>query len=171
MDSRSRMSSVQHQGRKPLASSSKQRKAILLDIDHTVSNAFWRDQMVAAGDWDAYHSAAVNDQPILDIVEMLRRLHAHYLIIGFTSRPEKWRKMTVEWLLKHNVPFDEIHMRPADDNRKSPELKVSLAMGRFGRSLSETVAFVMDDRDDVIAAFRAIGVTAIQIYAKKEQPR
>lgn len=142
-------------------------KAILLDIDHTVSDAFWRDDMIAMGDWNAYHAAATYDGPVVDIVDLLETLNNFYRIIGLTARPEKWRKKTMEWLLKHNVHIDELLMRPDNDYRRAPELKVALAIGLFGDKLTEEVAFMMDDREDVVAAFKAIGVTALQVHARR----
>ena len=150
-------------------------KAILLDIDHTVSDAFWRDHLVGnASDpdsWDNYHWAGVNDKPIQEILDMLRVLSTAYFIVGVTARPERWRKMTMEWLLKYNVPIDELLMRPDNDFSRAPELKIILAQRHFEGKLNDDVAFVLDDREDVVCAFRAIGITALQVHAKRGLPQ
>lgn len=146
-------------------------KVILLDVDHTVSNAFWRDYMIPAADWDAYHAASVDDKPIPEIVDMLNLLADYYTIVGITSRDEKWRKLTMDWLIKWDVPMNNLLMRPAGDFRRAPELKVALALQAFGDKLNERVAFILDDREDVIEAFKALSITALQVHAKRDQPR
>jgi phosphoglycolate phosphatase-like HAD superfamily hydrolase len=138
----------------------------LVDIDHTVSNSFWRDAMIG-GDWDAYHAAAIYDRPLHDTVAMIRALHdAGWSIYGLTARPSKWRKMTLDWLLAHDVKIDEMLMREDEDYRPAPAMKIALAKQKFGE-LRGVVTVVFDDRDDVIAAFRAEGVTAVQVNGVK----
>lgn len=138
----------------------------LVDIDHTVSNSFWRDAMIG-GDWDEYHRAAIFDKPLPDVIAMIAALHAAgWEIYGLTARPSKWRKMTLDWLLAHDVKIDEMLMREDDDYRPAPEMKIALALEKFG-TLKGVVTIVFDDRDDVIAAFRAVNVTAIQVHGVK----
>lgn len=147
------------------------RDVILLDIDHTIADAFWRDPMIG-GSWDEYHSASASDKPISDVVDMVVALGSSgFTIIGLTARPEKWRKLTMEWLISHQVPMDELLMRDASDFRPSREMKPALALARFGGhyGLTNTVAFIIDDREDVCAAFRGLGVTALQTYARRGQ--
>jgi phosphoglycolate phosphatase-like HAD superfamily hydrolase len=138
----------------------------LVDIDHTVSNSFWRDAMIG-GEWDDYHRAAIYDRPLPDTVAMIRALHdAGWSIYGLTARPSKWRKMTLDWLLAHDVKIDEMLMREDEDYRPAPAMKIALAKQKFGE-LRGVVTVVFDDRDDVIAAFRAEGVTAVQVNGVK----
>lgn len=152
----------------------KKRNTILVDIDHTISNAFWRDDMVAAKDWDAYHSASINDHVIRDIADLVLSWRSQYdgagAAIAFTARPEKFRQLTNCWLLRENVFFDEMLMRPDEAFRPASEIKMELALARFGSedAIRDQVAFVMDDREDVLQAFRAIGVTALQVFARQK---
>ena len=147
------------------------RRHILCDIDHTISNAFYRDVMMAApmgaaASWDEYHQASWLDDPLEDMVNLINSLRPIYNIVGLTARPGKWRQLTMDWLVRHNVNFDELLMRPDDDFRKAPDLKVELALARFPNIVDE-VAFVFDDREDVIAAFKALGVTALQVHGRQ----
>lgn len=143
------------------------RKTILVDIDHTISNSFWRDSMMGNRDWDAYHSASVDDKPIPDTIDMLCALQVQgYKIIGITARPEKWRDLTMKWLIRHLVCMDELLMRPDDSFRPAPEIKMELVAKRFGDNLCEEVAFIMDDRDDIATAFKGCGITVLQVHAR-----
>lgn len=146
------------------------RDNILVDIDHVLSNAFWRDAMIGGdGGWDAYHAANKDDAPIADVVDMINGLSAKYNIIALTARPGKWRKQTMEWLLRHSVLIDEILLRPDDDYRPAPALKMALATERFApQEIKDCVAFLLDDREDVCAAFNAIGITTLQVRGRRE---
>ena len=88
---------------------------------------------------------------------------AKFKTILCTGRPEKYRQDTMSWLLRHSVWLDELLMRPNDDFRKSPEMKVSLIKARF-KEPSEEVAFIVDDRLDIIEAFSAIGIPGFQAF-------
>jgi hypothetical protein len=72
------------------------------------------------------------------------------------------------YLISKNIPVDELLMRPDDAYHPAPEIKVQLALNRFGDQLKDSVAFIMDDRDDVCAAFVKLGITAMQVHARRD---
>ena len=149
------------------------RKIVLVDLDHTVCNSFWRDDMIAgsrvSGEWDEYHRSGCDDTPIFDIIGLLNALHeAEYEIVAITARPEKWRKQSMEWLLKYDVKIDELLMRPEDAFRPAPLIKLDLVKERFGDSFKNEIAFMLEDRDDVVAAFRAEGITVLQCFGRQD---
>lgn len=141
---------------------------VLCDIDHTISDAAWRDGMIGKVPWDEYHLASVNDRPIAGTVEIVRALAASgFEIIGFTARPSKWRRMTIDWCVKHDVPISDFLMRHDTDFRPAPALKLDLVQERFGASPSDQILFLLEDREDVIAAFRALGITCLQVHCAR----
>lgn len=150
------------------------RNVILVDLDDTVA-ASWRREHLIEDSWDAFHSDLINDEPVFDIVRLLACLawkrgdEEDLEVIALTARPEKWRTATMEWFVKRNVHFDGLLMRPADDFRPSPIIKVAVAAAFFGGEdqIKERVAFIIDDRPDVIQAFVGLGVTALQIHARR----
>jgi hypothetical protein len=75
-----------------------------------------------------------------------------------TARPEKWRMKTVDWLTKEEIMVEGQLMRPENDYRQAPELKVAMATLYFG-SL-DAIDLVFDSREDVVSAFRSGGVSA-----------
>lgn len=150
-------------------------KKILVDIDHTLSDAFWRDEMMKGGpnntNWDDYHSASKDDKTLPVFVDLINALNLYgYDIVLITARPEKWRKLTMDWLCKHDINVEELLMRADDCFRSSPELKIQLVEERFGNKdhLHEQIAFVMDDREDVIQAFTALGIPALQVFGRRK---
>ncbi len=142
------------------------RNTILVDIDHTLSNAFWRDPMIGTVSWDEYHQSSRQDAPLHDMIDIVEALSLNFNIVGFTARPAKWRKLTMEWCILHGVNLDELLMRPDDNYRPAPELKLELVNARFPNP-KEEVAAILDDREDVIAAFKGIGITALQVHARQ----
>lgn len=143
------------------------RRTVLIDLDHTLSAAWPRDHMIGSSSWDDYHNAAPNDEPIHDMVQLINTLGKdNYDIVAITARPEKFRRITMDWCLKHGICIDELLMRADEEFRPSPEMKLDLANARFPDIKSE-VAFVIEDRDDVCAAFRELGVTVLQCFARR----
>jgi hypothetical protein len=136
---------------------------VLVDLDHTLSDASWRDPLIAAGDWDAYHSEFVKDLPCHDIICMINSLAiCGFHIVAVTARPEKWRKATMEWLYRHGVKVHHILMRADDCYSSAVELKLELA-----KDILDSVVFVLDDREDVVAAFAGKNITALQVKGRK----
>jgi phosphoglycolate phosphatase-like HAD superfamily hydrolase len=135
-----------------------------LDIDHSISDAAWRDGL--KGDWDAYYPEGDKDEPIHPMIDLVQALHAcGHVIVAVTGRPEKWRSLTLTWLVRHKVEIDSLLMRPDDDYRPTPEVKLALVIDRFGHDFQHLVGLVIDDRDDVLSVFRARGVTCVQVFA------
>lgn len=144
---------------------SRHRPIVLIDIDHTLSDATWRDPMIGTTSWDEYHAASANDKPHEDVARLVRYLCAsnNYLCVGLTTRPEKWRRLTMDWLLSNSIFLDRLHMRPDDDFRPAPQVKVETA---HALGLEE-IAFILEDREDVVTAFKAVGITALQVHARR----
>lgn len=152
---------------------------LLIDIDHTISDAAWRDDMINNNDWDAYHLAGKEDKPIQEIVQFIYSLagDAEYErhcweIIAVTARPEKWRKQTMEWMGKHGVIIDDILMRPDDAFRSAADMKIELLRKRFGDNLEQLEGhnvILIDDNEKVIEAMRGLNITTMQITAAKRR--
>lgn len=145
------------------------RHFVLTDIDHCITDAYWRDHLI--GEWDEYHAQSVHDKPAEDTVSLLKALSKDHDIIGLTARPERWYEITMRWMVQHDVPLDDVVMRGNDDYRSSPVLKTERAIGYFGslEAMQNQVALVIDDRDDVISAFRELGLTTLQISIRRER--
>jgi hypothetical protein len=143
------------------------RRNILVDIDHVLSNAFWRDGMIGQVPWDEYHAANKDDKPIDDMVWIVNTLAVDFNIVAFTARPAKWRKQTMDWLIKNDVMVHEVLMRPDDNFRPAPELKLELVKARF-ENPAAAVAAILDDRLDVCSAFAQMGITSLQVFARSK---
>lgn len=143
------------------------RNNILFDIDHVISNAYWRDGMIGTASWDDYHLAGRQDKPVEDIVNMIDALGNGFNVIAMTARPERYRKQTLDWMLANKVYVNELLMRPDDNFRPAPEIKMELVKARFANPVAE-IAAILDDRLDVCSAFAQIGITTMQVFARSK---
>jgi hypothetical protein len=160
------------------------RRIIVVDLDDTLA-ASWRREHLIEDSWEAFHADLINDEPIFDMVRILQAVSRETImeetgigmlpsddtvsIVGLTARPERYRQATIQWLARHEVPMDDVIMRPEKDFRPSPILKVALLAERFGGEdkIKDHVALIIDDREDVIQAFVGLGVTCLRIYARR----
>lgn len=142
---------------------------ILVDIDHTVSDAFWRDPMIGVASWDLYHAESINDEPAQDMVDLIKTMIANtcFEFYGLTSRPEKFRNLTTQWLLKNNIAFNDLLMRPNDDFRPAGDVKLTLCEKHFGVEWRDKVLMMIDDNDKVIEAFKGEGITCLQVFNRR----
>jgi phosphoglycolate phosphatase-like HAD superfamily hydrolase len=132
---------------------------LITDIDGTLARSAWRDEYKP--DWDSYHAASKLDKPYETTLDLISSLHnASWTIVAITTRPERWRRLTLDWLVAQHCPIDELKMRPDDDFRSSPELKMVLASAY---SFEKEFVLAMDDRDDVLAAYLTLGFTAFHV--------
>lgn len=140
-------------------------KTILVDLDHTMSHAAPRDHLL--GDWELYHNELINDKPCVDIIRLVHSLYKmEHPIVGITGRPEKWRSLSTQWLLRHGVTLHDLLMRPDDDYRPNAEVKILLAKDAFGPNLKDEILFIIDDNLEVIEAFHAEGITCLHVYGR-----
>lgn len=153
------------------------RNIILIDIDHTISDAFWRDDLIKrsrdSGDWEEYHSRGKEDKPLqdmIDIIELLRLGACHHDVEielwAISARPSKWMKQTSNWFMQHRVLVDQILMRPEDAFKPAPQIKMDLCKEH---GILDRILCIFDDREDVIEAFKGIGVTAFHVHARRNK--
>jgi hypothetical protein len=137
------------------------RYVVLVDIDHTVSDAAWRDNLMPlvheTGDWRPYYECQDLDAPIEPMVSYVRELAVENDIWFVTARVETYRRVTESWFDRHEIPRVGILMRPFGDLSKSPELKLRLAAPLLPR-----VRLIIDDRDDVLELFLANGIPVLK---------
>ncbi|MFC5902864.1 RNA ligase [Streptomyces zhihengii] len=82
-------------------------------------------------------------------------------VVLLSGRSEDHREMTEAWLRRHEVPYDELWMRAADDGRRDDVVKAEL----FDRHVRHrfAVRVSLDDRDRVVAVWRRMGLPTWQV--------
>lgn len=127
----------------------------IFDIDGTLA------EMDGRGPYDGhlYHTDKVH-KPVAD---MLRHLSKSYTIVVVTGRDEQWRMITEDWLDYHGLlpDIDRVFMRAHDDNRNDAIVKAEILHRDIAPRYDVLGAF--DDRDRVVAAWRAMGIKCYQV--------
>lgn len=143
-------------------------RALIVDIDGTLADSAWRNSWAQAGEWDEFHERSIEDSPRRDVADLIiHMVPINWDVIICTGRPSNYRRLTLDWLDKHDLsPFvDELLMRPAYDYRPDAEVKRELVERHFGgwEVAQERVAFVLEDRDKVCDMWRNHGLVCWQV--------
>ena len=82
-------------------------------------------------------------------------------IVFVSGREDKYKPQTLAWLDQHDIKFDRLYMRKSGDLRKDSivkqEIYEQLILNQYN------VAFVLDDRDQVVRVWRDLGLTCLQV--------
>ena len=130
-------------------------KVWLVDIDGTLAD------MTRCGrepyDW---HRVG-EDDPREGVVTLVRSLARTGLIVLMSGRDAVCRPQTEEWLNRHGIRRHALHMRPQGDNRSDYLVKAEL----FDKHIRHRydVLGAVDDRDQVVRYWRALGLTCAQV--------
>lgn len=139
-----------------------QNKSILEDINAPAPRDF-------KPRWDLFHAEVDKDplkEPIRDLVQHLNAdgYHGYDIIIVSGRSPEHGCGIkTEEWLDKHAIPYSHLFMRAAGDYKPDYEHKQEI----LDLLPKERIAFVLDDRDQVVKMWRANGLTCLQVAEGK----
>lgn len=127
--------------------------AICVDIDGTLA------KMVNRGPYDWLK--VENDEVVEEVKEVINKYCIDHRIIILSGRDSVCRPHTTAWLTKNQIHFDELLMRPKDNNEKDSIIKESLF--REHVAPHHRVKFILDDRDQVVEMWRSIGVRCFQV--------
>lgn len=127
--------------------------AIIVDIDGTLAHVTGRSY---------YDYSKVLTDAIDPIVQLLvQTMAASHHIIIVSGRDALCYEDTSAWLKLHEIPFEMLIMRADDDKRHDYIVKKELyethIEGRFN------VRFVLDDRNQVVDQWRALGLKCLQV--------
>lgn len=134
---------------------------ILVDVDGTVAlNGESRNKPNRGWfEWDRVKEDRPNE-PIIELVKWLHRAGLH--VVFMSGRDAVCYEDTFMWLDRHVGPvFDDLYMRPKGDNRKDSIIKTEL-FDQYVRDNFD-VKLVIDDRNQVVDQWRALGLTVAQI--------
>lgn len=111
-------------------------------------------------EWDRVGEDDPN-QPIVRLARILRR--AGFPAIYISGRDESCREQTLMWLDHHveSVSDERLLMRPHKDNRPDHEIKLEIYKNSIEPNYR--IAYVLDDRNAVVAMWRGLGLTVLQV--------
>lgn len=151
------------------------KRVVLFDIDHTLRDASRRDHLIdearRTNIWEPYHEDSINDGVCHDVLEMLNAFrHCGFPVMGCTAVPSKFRNITVDWLKRERVMFDDLLMNPRYSWEPSAQLKIGMVRERFGPNFASKILMIVDDHPDVIQTFQAHGVTGMRVHGRSYAP-
>lgn len=129
--------------------------AIICDLDGTLA--------INNGHRSFYDASTADQDQLARHVWRLICLYAQqdYQILYCSGREEKDREPTQRFLDQHGCPDGPLLMRATGDHRKDALVKRELFDARIRGKYR--VEFVLDDRDQVVAMWRALGLACFQV--------
>lgn len=130
-------------------------RAIMVDVDGTIAHnnghrSFYEYEKVG------------DDEEIEAVAEIVRKFFSDgWYVIIMSGRDDSSLMDTQKWMMKYDIPYDEMHMRKTGDQRKDSIVKIEL-FDEFVRDRFY-VDFVLDDRQQVVDAWRSIGLRCLQV--------
>lgn len=140
---------------------------IIVDIDGTIAKVGDRLKYLKESpkNWDAFYDSCFDDEPIMDIVDLVTALEVTCCEIVFcTGRRESTRHVTEQWIEKHFYKlfkYSKLLMRPNKDHRHDTECKIEQCE-KAGIDFNN-IKFVLEDRDSMVKKWRSLGVKVLQV--------
>ena len=122
---------------------------VLADVTHRLHHLEARPQR-----WERFFQAADRDPLLAEGAGRLRAARAEHDVVYLTGRPERTRRLTEQWLARHDLPTGPLIMRADDDHRPARWMKREVL-----RRLAATrdVISMLDDDPAVVAVLEADG--------------
>ncbi|MEU9099736.1 AAA family ATPase [Streptomyces sp. NPDC048361] len=129
--------------------------AVMCDIDGTLALNLNRNPY----DFARCGQDGLNGS-VRDALIGFRQAHGDTIVL-LSGRGEEYRPQTEAWLAAHDVPYDELWMRPAGDGRRDDVVKAELFDAHVRHRFHVRVS--LDDRDRVVAVWRSMGLPTWQV--------
>ncbi len=128
--------------------------AIIVDMDGTMA-------LRHAG--RSFYDASTSDldHPNPPVVWLVQRLQVDHVILVCSGREDKDRAPTERWLKRHEIAAHSVFMRPTGDFRKDAIIKREIYEAHIKDNYN--VRFVLDDRQQVVDAWRKMGLPCFQV--------
>lgn len=157
---------------------------VFVDIDGTVADLTHRRVYVRSTpkNWPAFERGIPNDTPIQWVIDAVNRLYdSGWTVVMMSGRSNnaRSRKDTLVWLNKYGVKYHAIYMRHEFEHDENGEVKLTKngkPLGDYRRDdivkeelLAEARTdgydpdVVFDDRDQVVAMWRRLGIPVVQV--------
>ena len=128
--------------------------AVVFDIDGTLALMGKRGPF----DWKRVYVDDVNDI-VAEQVKFHKNLGRKIILVS--GRDEVCREETQDWLGFHDIHFDELYMRPKDDQRKDTIVKREIYETHLQDKYN--VLCVYDDRLQVLEMWNNLGIFAFNV--------
>ena len=137
-------------------------RVAIFDVDGTLSNIDHRKHFIEGGkkDWDGFFKNMANDELIETTKQLIDLTYPNHDIVIVTGRPSSYRQVTEDWLKKHNVRYNALFMRGANDHRSDVIVKQEILDNFLDKS---KIDMVVDDRKKILDMWRSNGLPTINV--------
>ena len=164
----------------------------IFDFDGTLANINHRLNFLETKNWDGFFEACDQDEPILDVIGILKHLkEAGHNVEIWSGRSAKVEEKSLKWLDEHlgsfyqetmvstfgasdgiDIPYSSLltHMRPEGDFRPDTVLKEEW-LHAFHQEHGFFPDMIFDDRPSVVEMWRKNGVTCAQVATWDDRKR
>lgn len=140
---------------------------VVVDLDSTLADTSHRHAFTPLSDprytWVDYSLLSIDDKPVPGAVRLVQLLYEHYQIHILSFREDAATEMTMHWLVRHNIPYDRLQLKPAgmpDDNHNRYKIEAVKQLQEQG----ESVELVIDDWPGLREAmWEAVGVPVLVV--------
>lgn len=136
-----------------------------MDLDGTLSMPVNRlhlmptEKLGLTESWSEFNMAAGTDEVSNSIKTLYHAVSSDLVVVILTGRCDVSREVTTGWLDDKCVIYDMLIMREEGDNRKDTVIKEEI-LRQIGL---DNIAFAVDDDPGVIAHFRSLGITTLDV--------
>lgn len=152
-------------------------RLITVDLDSTLCDTGHRHHMIDrenGTDWNAYSLACVDDVPVLGMVKVVQLLASlgNVELHGLSARNAVASDNTLDWLRKHHVPLQKIHLDTGESVEYTPEYTHAMyKYDRLRQVEEETgmkVILHFDDYAEVAVEFEKHGIPVVCVRTPQE---
>lgn len=127
--------------------------AIQIDLDGTLA---------IFGNKNPYNRDFINDKVCVQVKSIIfLEKNINTKIIILSGRSDKFKSITIDWLNKNDIPFDELHMRREKDNSPDTDLKEKLfkihCLDKY------YIKYIIDDRLKVVNKWKELGLFVFNV--------
>lgn len=137
-------------------------QAIIVDLDGTLCNTEHRQHFMQQKpkDWKSFYAGILRDKPNLWCQLLIEGMRTQMRVLFVSGRPDDYAADTIDWLERHGFENHSLYMRKAGDYRKDSVVKAEIYKENIEPHYN--VIFCVDDRQQVVDAWRELGLTCLQ---------
>jgi uncharacterized HAD superfamily protein len=143
------------------------KKDVIVDIDGTLADVSHRLHHIRGKrkKWQKFFALMSEDKPVKEVIDKVAELAKTHNIYIVSGRPEDYRAITEEWLDLHEVPYNALYMREAEDHRPDDIVKQEILDKHFD---SGRIKLVIEDRPRVIRMWKKNGLNVLEVGTGEE---